>query len=563
MIAKVTPITRLPSNIDVFDYLVPQELEKTAQIGQIVKIPLRNKESLGVILDLPAQSAQNNKTFRARPIKSIFDNDPILTREQFKLMDKFSEYYYMNKGAAARIIIPSPLLINKQTKPNKQQQKISFTIEKNQLPKLENFYKNLDLKKNQNILCQDFSSWLWFMVKILSENKFSSYLIILPTINWIKAVGEVLSKKFGQNVCAIHSELNKSSYWHAYKKIQSKKAKIILSTRQAAFLPLPKKSFICFFDYTCENFKQSQQYPRYDSRLVGEWLSQITDSALFNFSSSILIDKPNLFKKLPPSTTNKKIGIHVIDMKKEMQQKEFSIIPQNIIESVNTAKNNNKKSIFLSLRSNKEQGGVNLDKISETLTKQIKYCKILKYNQNYKIADNFDILLITPSALESLKLSEFKGKIQNIIITSIEPLMSLPDYKSGQRTLEKLKHWQMLCQEIQVKDMYLLSYSPQAEIIQSFASQKEETYIKQELENRKKLLYPPYSKLIKILYKGSDIDKLTQLKQELSKAHKDDIKILGPRENYLLIKILKPINLNALTSLSTEWIIDREPDNVL
>ena len=54
MIVKVSPLLRLPSTVDVFDYFVPPDLESELRLGQLVSIPWRSGEVTGVVLELVA-----------------------------------------------------------------------------------------------------------------------------------------------------------------------------------------------------------------------------------------------------------------------------------------------------------------------------------------------------------------------------------------------------------------------------------------------------------------------------------------------------------------------------
>ena len=46
MIAKIIPILRLPANLGVFDYLIPEELSNKIKIGQLVKTNFRSQKKI-------------------------------------------------------------------------------------------------------------------------------------------------------------------------------------------------------------------------------------------------------------------------------------------------------------------------------------------------------------------------------------------------------------------------------------------------------------------------------------------------------------------------------------
>src|SRR3989338_2654646 len=115
MLAKITPLIRLPSSADTFDYHVPDEFRDNIKIGQLVSVPWRTKKVTGVVLSLDKKlgfriakkdSESLHKQFRPRPITDIIDKQPILTSAQLALIDKFADYYCVTAGAAARLVVP-------------------------------------------------------------------------------------------------------------------------------------------------------------------------------------------------------------------------------------------------------------------------------------------------------------------------------------------------------------------------------------------------------------------------------------------------------------------------
>lgn len=567
--AKITPLIRLPSSVDVFDYVVPEELKKVIQIGQIIVAPWRNKQALGVILGLAPTAPNPSSTFRARPIKSIFDKNPILTLAQIKLINKFSQYYFVTAGSVARLIVPDPLLRQPTAGVETRRdaflpKKTNFKIEKFQLTKLEKFYVQIiKTKLPDHIIVQDMSSWLWFIIKLIEQKKYSSYLLLLPTIEWINIIASFLNKKYQKRLAVIHSNLSKGEYWRAYQNILNKKSDIILSTRQGVFLPIQRNSLIAFFDCVSQDFKQSDMHPRYDSRLVGPWTADVTDSQLIKFSSAPILKTKN-DSPLLPASINQKTQIKLIDMKKEWQRPgNIGIISEQALQAAELAMKNKRKSIFITLRLSDKEEGVNINRIYNVLTKEVKNGKIIKLNEKIDISELPEIILTTPMALERLKLTYERGKIEILIFTSIEPILALQDYCAGERVFSRLKHWQMLAQELRIPMIYLQTYSSDNPAIKAFAYGEFENFRILELENRKSLNYPPFSQLIKLTYTGKNRKELDNVKNHLLNKFDETVKILGPYNDSLLLKILKPTDLSILTSLATDWAIDRDPENVL
>jgi len=529
MIARITPLIRLPSKVDSFDYFVPDELREKIQIGQLITIPWKNKKTTGVVLSLQnspssprrglgggVDGVDNKKTFRARPITEILDDKPILTAEQFELIKKFSDYYFCAQGYVARKMTPDkPKRILKAKTYGLRLMAYGFPISKSQIPKLAQSASELA----DNIQISDVSSFMWLILHLMKHTQ-GQVLVLFPFIDLINAVASIVQKLCSDNFAVIHSELSKGKYWKEYQKILSGNAQIILSTRQGVFLPIQKQSKIVFFESTSQDFKQYDQHPRYDARIVAQWLSDITNSDLIFASASVPLN--NKHTVLAPAS-NINTSIKLVDMKAEMQKKDFSIIADSTLDDIQKTIAQNKKVLIISLRQDSEEG-VSVNKLQEILTKELKNCKMV-------------LLVTTAYPLEALKLTQERGKFGLAVFASIEPLLAIPDFRSGIRTFNRLNYWKMMCSELQIERIILQAYSPENLAIRAFAYGEKDVFIKSELQNREQLNYPPFSQLIKLSYKGDIGYEFERTLKSLQPALKDKAQILGPS------KIKKTSNL--------------------
>ncbi|PIP67301.1 MAG: hypothetical protein COW93_00875 [Parcubacteria group bacterium CG22_combo_CG10-13_8_21_14_all_41_9] len=627
MIAKITPLLRMPSNLDLFDYLVLDEMQGKIKIGQLVSIPWQNRKLPGVVLSLEenfptcTQGGIKGGSFRIRPIHNIIDENPVLSNAQMKLIKTFSEYYFCTQGYVARLITPDKP--KRKIRPQKTYdlglRLHNFTISKSQLKDLNDSLVSLrgrllptlaipssthcaldtglprrpEYRTPRNdMVIQDVSSFIWLILSLIKETK-GQVLVMFPTIDLINAIASVVQKKCSDKLAVIHSELSMTQYWNQYQKILTGEGKIILSTRQGVFLPILDNSKIIFFESTSQDFKQYDQHPRYDARIVASWVSRITNSDLIfaSASESLLVRHPlgilgagsergycrvKGYTKLS-SACNIKTQTKLIDMKQEMSKKDFSIIADSVLDNIKKIIAQNKKVLIISLRQDADQG-VSVNKIAEILTNQIKNCTIsTKYDSN----QSFDILVTTAYPLEALKLSSLKHKFGLAIFASIEPLLAIPDFRSGERAFNRLNFWKIMCAELQIEQIILQSYSPENSAIRAFAYGEVESFFKSELDHRKQLNYPPFGQLIKLsLSRHSEqgeaevknlVDNVRALLTRsfpTESASQDDASILGPfkdkkNQQSLLIKTSKDTDLKIMKSLPHGWTIDRDPENIL
>ena len=552
MIAKVSPLIRLPSTADVFDYFVPPDLEGQIKLGQLVTIPWRSEDAVGVVLGLVDVVSSE---FRARPIRKIINPEPILTLAQLALIKKFSSHYYCPPGAVARLIIPDApeRTILKSAKATTPWQ-IKF-----EKPQLTALVEATELFNNETryISVKDFSSFIWLVFYLLQQPSSGSLVLLFPTIDVIEKVQAILEKKYSASLVVIHSQLSKGAYWRAYQAILKNEAKIVLSTRQGVFLPIPDKSRIVFWNASSDDFKQTDQHPRYDARLVSRWLAEATGSQLiFTASNPLLFEEGEGLSAVAlakaeggvvvlPTASLYQTETRLINIKKEFALKDFSIISEQTIEAINEALEEKKKVVIIGLK--------NDFKVKAALTKRLENVK--------------NIMFVAPSWLQSTEARILRGQIGCLIISSIEPLLALPDYRASERAFYRLQEWKMWAQELLIPQIILQSYQAETAVMRAFAHGEIDEYREAELKLRQSLEYPPYIDLIKISFKGTD---QVELMRVLTKLKETGAKVLGPYKEYktnrqsFLLKIKNNIDIPLLRTLPAKmWAVDRDPENVL
>ncbi|MDP3762954.1 MAG: hypothetical protein Q8Q97_02685, partial [bacterium] len=338
----------------MFDYFVPAELEGSIKLGHLVNIPWRTKKVPGVVLALAEK--QESTQFRARPIDAILEDTPLLTPAQMEFIKKFSGYYAVTPGSVARLMIPDRPNRASASKPSAYPD-IPFSVSPSQLPKLKHAAETISpspLGEGQGegaqlVHIQDISSFVWFL-HYLAKHDTRQLLVLIPTIEMILAIAGSMQKKYSEKISAVHSGLGKNAFWNAYRNILSGQSRIIFATRQGIFLPIQNKSHIIFFESSSDDFKQYDQHPRYDSRIAGAWLAEISGSKLLLASSSPDMGTDiGACADLPPAR-KQDTAIALVDMKNEMQRKDFSIIGSQTLDAIKNALAQHKKAVVIALR---------------------------------------------------------------------------------------------------------------------------------------------------------------------------------------------------------------------
>lgn len=101
--------------------------------------------------------------------------------------------------------------------------------------------------------------------KVLNEGK--KVLMLVPEINLTPAMVDYFSRRFGQKVAILHSELTSAERYDEYRRIVQNKADIVVGARSAVFAPLTNIGLIILDEEHVESYKQDNA-PYYHAREV-------------------------------------------------------------------------------------------------------------------------------------------------------------------------------------------------------------------------------------------------------------------------------------------------------
>lgn len=103
-----------------FTYKIPVELKERVKIGQIVKVPFgtKNKTSEGFVLALKGEE-EIDKSFRVKKVASIVTDEPIIDKNDIKLIYFFREKYLCKYIDAFRLLIPVGIMKGAKSKSKK------------------------------------------------------------------------------------------------------------------------------------------------------------------------------------------------------------------------------------------------------------------------------------------------------------------------------------------------------------------------------------------------------------------------------------------------------------
>ena len=164
---------------------------------------------------------------------------------------------------------------------------------------------------------------------------------------------------------------------------------------------------------------------------------------------------------------------------------------------------------------------------SDSVKKKGSLAKTLKDFKDHKI----DILLGTQMVAKGLN---FPG-VRLVGIILADSALHLPDFRAGERTFSLITQVSGRAGRYTPDGLVIIqSYDPENTAIRMAAEQKQEEYYKDEIEKRKVLGFPPFSRLFRLVFRGikeSDVIEYSEkVYRSLNEWNLDKVEILGPAE---------------------------------
>ena len=350
-----------------FDYII---LEKWSdKVGQIVIVPFRNREILGIVVN---KGRENFPIEKLKKVKSVV-NLPLFSKIYLDFIDFFSDWNCADKGNVLKLIISPFDTKTIQNLGHKNYKPLKF--EQSNL-KTENVIKELnkDQKYASNKILEGFqseTSKCFLLDGVAGSGKTETYfqavkyclknnkqvLILLPEIGLTSDWELRFEKSFGFKPLVWHSGITKSIKKKIWLSVLFEKSLVVVGARSALFLPFKNLGLIVIDEEHDLSFKQDEGI-RYHARDMSVYLAakkkipivlcSATPSieTLFNVKTKKFI-KLNLHSRATGSSLPE---IKIIDLKKNPPQKDTWLSEAMIVELKKRFKKNEQSLIFLNRR---------------------------------------------------------------------------------------------------------------------------------------------------------------------------------------------------------------------
>lgn len=279
-IVQVIPFTKLPlDRPQAYSYFTSFDLLK----GSLVLVPLYKREVKAIVVD-SYNTSQLNKmeirkcSFELKQIIKVLCQKPILTKNQFSLIEWMTSYYYASPGLIVKTVLPEKL-----TRNEKKLVSLAGTDEQ-----VENNGQRKDvtdrLSDGSFFVSGGFQdrikTYLKEIENTLNDDK-GQVLILAPLVFDIERVKEKIRNKFpDMAISSVSSRDNVTVFRDHWKKIKSGFSKIIIGTRSAAFMPFKNLRLIIIDAEENSGHISWDMSPKYDVRKVAEKLAELDNAKL-------------------------------------------------------------------------------------------------------------------------------------------------------------------------------------------------------------------------------------------------------------------------------------------
>lgn len=179
-----------------------------------------------------------------------------------------------------------------------------------------------------------------------------SALVLVPEIGLTPQLTDRFRARFGDQVCVYHSALSDGERFDTWRQMLNSSPRVVIGTRSAIFAPLPNLGLIVLDEEHDSSFKQDQPAPCYHARSVAQWRAELEDCPLILGSAtpsleSWLASQSSTYLALPKRILDRPLPeIDVIDMRKELHDRNASIFSRSLQFQLKKLKENNQKGLL-------------------------------------------------------------------------------------------------------------------------------------------------------------------------------------------------------------------------
>lgn len=332
---------------DCYTYSVPDSLSIPAP-GTRVVVPLMKKEVRGIVLREHTEPIEECLLAKIRPILSVSESAPMVTKEQLALWQWMSEYYLCSLGEVMSAALPQGLdkrLLNPPkrsratlkpyTGPIDPAHVLSAAQQKNS-DEIETFWTSgKDIVLLHGVTSSGKTDIYIHLIEAqLAAGKNVLYLV--PEIALTTQLTSRLQRIFGDRLIVYHSRFTDAEREKRYKQISAFSSQhtenyVVLGARSAVFLPVSDIGLVIVDEEHDPSYKQAEPAPRYHARAAAIVLAKSHQAKVLLGSATPSVESYYLAQKgvYGLVTLTERFGgvelpqISLIDLRRQYERKEM------------------------------------------------------------------------------------------------------------------------------------------------------------------------------------------------------------------------------------------------
>ena len=330
----------------------------------------------GVVLREHTEPIDADWSGKIRPVISIADEAPVVSREQLALWQWMSSYYMCTLGEVMSAALPNGLdqrLLNPPKRrrtqlkpydgPVEPQHPLSAAQQKS-ADEIETFWQN----GKPIVLLHGVTSsgktevYIHLIEKQLQDGKNVLYLV--PEIALTTQLTSRLQKIFGDRLIVYHSRFTDAEREQRYLEITHRRSSddktfVVIGARSAVFLPIPDIGLVIVDEEHETSYKQVEPAPRYHARNAALMLAKSHGANVVLGSATPSIESYYMAQKGVyglSRLTERYAGIQLpqvelIDLKRQYQRKEmYGHLSDPLVDAIRQTLHDNKQVILFQNR---------------------------------------------------------------------------------------------------------------------------------------------------------------------------------------------------------------------
>ena len=443
------------------------------------------------------------------------------------------------------------------------------------------------------------------------ENK--QCIMLVPEISLTAQTIDRFKKRFGNKIAVFHSKLTKKEKFIEWNKVYKREVDVIVGARSALFAPVQDLGAVIIDEEHEDSYKSSSS-PKYDAIEVGIKMSVLLNAKLILGTATPSITTYNMALKGQIELVEMKNRaqhaalphINIVDMSKELDKGNNTIISEALYDSIRTSLNN-KEQIILFLNKRGYSGFVSCkkcgyvsrcDRCDVSMTYHIKnnmlrchYCgrtirfvnkcpscgseKIEQFGAGTQHAEELVNHLFPNSVIERMDFDtmnnvdsytniyeRFKNREIDILVgtqmlakgfdfphvttvgvLSADALLNLPFYNSSEKTFQLITQVSGRAGRGNKQGrVYIQTYEPNNFIINAAKNNDYNLFINEELRLRKEFAFPPFTNIINICTISKNEELVKKVSYDKYEELKESVKDVV-RERSLLLYRPVPHNI--------------------